>query len=526
MIQEAGPPTRNPLAVCEPPSLNAEEEKWVLGREPPEKQAGTEAAEESGAQIEEAELSEWLSKAAIGKLEKEDTLKLSESFWVAARANVGKVLPEDLEREWRLGQTGRSERAMAIWIADSDIHQLAKLAHQMIAFAQEEIPSLNVLRLMAITAGLLGILRPVRAQNLLNLIMPHRERHAALLDWVSQAEPWAQAGLLLMEPEMKHRVLWNVRLRHPKLEWSWETPEAREALSDLPQAVSQAPPAVRALFQATVPNFWWDIFMERDLKSANRLGENQPGLWWDLLMQQEPKLAAQLQESVDAPGAATSGSRLLLAIATGGLIGAVLTFAWLEGVPPYLQPLRVSAVMAGAQAQEPVPKKPAENTSPRRATQSAMPGPPPTASEGLAAWRQERIEGIRKEFPALERLHLVLRSGTLAQADSILRGGSSIATAGSASYQALLKWTVLAPPADAEVRRAVIRLFCLTLPTRESFDLMELLAAAGEQHAEEFRQMASLMLSAGAGSLAEKEQLQLTRIAQSEAETAPEGGRD
>src|SRR5690606_18817558 len=113
-------------------------------------------------------------------------------------------------------------------------------------------------------------------------------------------------------------------------------------------------------------------------------------------------------------------------------------------------------------------------------------------------------------------LHRSLRTGNLTQVEGILRGGSSIAKMGSPSYRALMKWAMLDPPNDAEVRRAVIRLFSLTLPTREAFDLMEKLAVPGEPYCAEIRQMAGLMLSAGAGTLTERERTQLRRITQNQ----------
>jgi hypothetical protein len=502
MIREASTPTKTSKVVRETPSLDDEGTEEASLREALKNRGASTLVEGSEGLIEDEALKEWLSKAATGKLEKEKTLKLSEAFWKTAREEADHLLPEELEAEWRLGEIGRSERVVAVWIADSDIHQLAKLAQQMIAFAEGGSPSFNVLKLMAMTAGLLGILRPVRARDLLDLIMPHIDRHPALMIWVSQAQTWTEAGHLLVEPEMKHRVLWNVRLRNPTMEWSWETPEAREALSDLPRSLVRAAPDVRGLFQATVPNFWWDLFMKQEANSAD-----------------------PVQGGVASSGAGHPGLRLLLGVTVGCVIGVGLSFAWLEGVRPYLPPSVDAEVKGLAAVVDLDQSKPSGDTPPSGDHQVAILAPAHEANEVLAVWRQERIEAIREEFPAIERLHLVLLTGTLADAENILRGGSSIAEAGSAAHQALLKWAVLSPPADADVRRAVIRLFCLTLPTRETLDLMELLAGAEELHGEEFRRMAGLMLSAGAGALAEGEQIQLSRIAQSGPEETGTGGR-
>jgi hypothetical protein len=493
MIREASTPTKTSKVIRETPSSNDEEREGASASGILESLGVPTLAEGPESLVEDEALKEWLSKAATGKLEKDETLKLSETFWQTARGEADHLVPEALEAEWRRGEIGRSERVLAVWIADSDIHQLAKLAQQMIAFAKEERPSLNFLKLMAMTAGLLGILRPVRARGLLDLILPHLEHHPSLLVWVSQAQSWTEAGHLLMEPEMKHRVLWNVRLRNPTLEWSWETPEAREALGDLPRTLMQAAPDVRGLFQATVPNFWWDLFM-----------------------QQESKSTVPAQGSVVTLAAQPAHSRLLLGVIVGCVVGVTLSFAWLEGRRAYLPSPPDAEVQRFAPVLETDQKKPIAETPPSAPPQVAMPPQASESNETFADWRQERIDAIREEFPAIERLHLVLLTGTLAEAEPILRGGSSIAAVGSTAHQALLRWAVLSPPNDADVRRAVIRLFCLTLPTRDTFDLMELLAGEGELHGEEFRRMAGLMLSAGAHGLAEKEQIQLSRIAKSE----------
>jgi len=495
MIQEASSPEETSAIVQENRSTNAEAELLV---------PNADLSSDAGLTVSHTDheaIKDWLSKATTGRLEKGDSKKIPDSFWENSREWADKVLPEDLGAEWKLGETAVSERVVAAWVAESDVHRLAKLADQLIPFASEDVPSLCVLNLMTTVANMLGIMRPLRARRLLEQVTPHCAAHPSLNDKVQQAQQWTRAGLLLVEPEMRHRVLWNNRLRNPSVEWSWETPEARHALSGLSRVLAQADPEVQALFQAAVPNFWWDLFT-----------------------QQEPAHESRPEKTVETRQSTGPGAKLLLGLTVGSLIGAGLTYFGLEGA---LFPRDQSGGHQGSTTWaaegsshaieqesliDPAMIEPVDGQSKIAAEASPM----AQANGELPTWRVKHIEAIREEFPAIERLHRTLLTGNFAQAESILRGGSSIAERGSPSYRALMKWAVLAPPADSEVRRAVIRLFSLTLPTRESLDLMEQLAKGGEPYGNEFRQMASIMLSAGGGALAEKEQAQLSRIAQSQ----------
>lgn len=445
----------------------------------------------------------WLSKASGRRLKKGDARSIPDSFWERLGTWADQVLPEDLWAEWEVADTVVSERFVAAWVADAEVHRLAKLADHLIAFAEKGNLSVEVLQLMTTVSGLLGIMRPLRSRRLLEMTAPHIRTHPSLEDSQTEAEVWMRAGLVLIEPELKHRVFWNNRLRNPDVEWSWESDEARQALSDLPEALAKAEPEVGALFQAVIPNFWWDLF--------NRSAA-----------------AGTLKMGLKAVGASSAGrnhgfaaGKMWFGLLIGALAGAGLMFFVQNGIP---QPLQVAQGTPNQLAEKPVlDGKAGSADSVPSMVDPLTPAPPllanatstttGTKKSALPDWRSQQIEQIRQEFPAIERLHRVLTKGTLAETENILRGGSSIAAPSTPSYRALLKWAVLDSPEDDEVRRAVIRLFSLTLPTLESFAMLEKLVAEGEPHRDEFKKMAGIMLGAAEGSLSEREKNQLERIA-------------
>lgn len=445
-----------------------------------------------------AALETWIQKATSQKLQAGESAKM-----LAEKGSEDPNWPTQIPlsaliAEWSLGEASVSDRLVAAWIESSDIHRLAKLADQLVAFAESNSPANSVLKLMTITAALLGIMRPQRARRLLQQVQLHHADVPDLCELLAEAERWTLAGLLLTETEPNHRVFWNNRLRNPNVDWNWETNESRDALRVLSPDVATAPHSVRSLFQAVIPNFWWELFAD----------------------QKQPPLApAESQPASNQPVTTGAVGSLVVGSLIGGVVGTVITFFWFTGLIPQL--LSQSGVQLPIPSLAPLSKmpEPASLAAPRpsataRPLGAAIPVPSSelSAAPGLSSWRVQEIEAIRQDFPAIERLHLTLRNGTLDQALPILRGSSSIAETHTPSYQALLKWAVLDPPTQPDVRRAVIRLFGLTLPTQQSFNLMERLAAPSEPHAAEFKQMASIMLTAGGATLAETEIRQLSRI--------------
>jgi hypothetical protein len=102
----------------------------------------------------------------------------------------------------------------------------------------------------------------------------------------------------------------------------------------------------------------------------------------------------------------------------------------------------------------------------------------------------------------------------LQEAGPILRGSSSIASLHSPGYKALLHWAMIDPPADPEVRRAVIRLFSLSPPFSKVLSVLEKSAREGEPYHNEFKEMAGILLTAGHGTTSSEHVERLRRIAE------------
>lgn len=394
--------------------------------------------------------------------------------------------------EIKAGAGDVSLRIVISWAKEGQVHRLAKLADELLRQSESFQPSAKALDLMVEVAYFLGIVRPTRASKLLELVRTTDQWQSAKLKiHQDEALKWTQAGLLLEPCGMVERVLWNNRLRNPQMDWNWETLDARMALEHLQTALPGAPEGVLDLFKNAVPGCWWDLFERAYLQ------DKLPALA-STAASTSPK--SRLSRSAQ-------GSRTFTSLLIGVLVGVAVTIGGIAFKFLDLSHLQNLSPVASA----------ATTLSGPAATARALPSQAraalPTESLSLS-WRQQEIAAIEAEFPALGRLHATLATGTLQEAGPILRGSSSIASLHSPGYKALLHWAMIDPPADPEVRRAVIRLFSLTPPFSKVLSVLEKSAREGEPYHNEFKEMAGILLTAGHGTTSSEHIERLRRIAE------------
>lgn len=390
-------------------------------------------------------------------------------------------------------QTGANDASLRIvisWAKEGQVHRLAKLADELLRQPDSFKPSAKALDLMVELAYFLGIVRPTRARKLLEWVEQNGAWQSAKLKiHQEEALKWTQAGLLLEPCGMVERVLWNNRLRNPQMDWNWETLDARMALEHLQNALPGAPEAVLDLFKTTVPGCWWDLFERACLQ------EKFPAF--------EIKAPSSPPKSLLARWA--QGARAVMPLLVGMLVGAALTIGGMAVNLVDLRQWESQLPISSTSLTKGVPVTTARAQPPRAL--AVLP------NEAIS-WREQEIATIEAEFPALGRLHHVLATGTLKEAGPILRGSSSIASLHSPSYKALLHWAIIDPPADPEVRRAVIRLFALTPPFSKVLSVLEKASREGEPYHNEFKEMAEILLTAGHGTTTAEHVERLRKIAE------------
>ena len=271
--------------------------------------------------------------------------------------------------------------------------------------------------------------------------------------------------------------------------------EARLALAHLAQVLPTDDPAVTELFQGVVPGCWWDLWQTR---------------------QSEEVANSASEKSVLKPTAAPRRWTVVVALVLGVVLGAGaagLGVAVSRGLGAAELLRRVEFGGASSVSSAPA-NSPALGTPIALASEVAteVKAPLEAAKPEALDWRQTRLARIRSEFPALERLHKTLAQGSMREAGGILKGSSSLAGMGSASYQALLEWAMLELPQDAEVRRAVIRYYLMSNPLKDTLPLLEQLAGPGEPHRGEIREMASILLTLNERVLSPEERSRLEQV--------------
>jgi len=427
-------------------------------------------------------LESWLKKAQDSSLTRTDSIHLANLLNGSKSWPMDKVGVHHLLAEMRAGASAMTRMVLLVRAKDTQVHSLAKLADEIIRHKQGVLVSAESLFAVSEFSQFLDIVRPFRSNNLNQLAQSHLLTHpelilpAGLKNSLGEAEKWTHVGLLLGSSSSTERIFWNNRRRNPEMTWNWEDPDARAALRSASSFLPNASIAVEQLFQAAVPDSWWDIMEKTCLKQA------EP----DAI---EPS-SLHLSKKLQSKSSFSKPVKIAAMVALVGAVGAALSTESFD-FPSKTPPPQI--------LQTPSPKSVAVTVNPSVNSVKPPPSTPPTSpahTPQLAPWRLKEIADIQQAFPALQRLQNTLHTGTLKEAEPILKGTSSIASLRTPSYQAPLRWAMVDPPEDAAVRRAIIRVFTLTPPLSDTLPILEKAAGEGEPYRDEMKEMASIVLSA------------------------------
>ncbi len=152
------------------------------------------------------------------------------------------------------------------WAAKGENHRLVRLAEAMIAAHSKMQYSGAVDVMLALTTSL-AVTRFPRAEQLFGHAQPLADAEQA--DAVEEARQWLAAGKIVRAGSQEIRDLWEQRLRRSRQRWNWSAKEERQALLFLVEQLDPAQDGA-TLFQAVVPECWWDLLVKRteDLSAA------------------------------------------------------------------------------------------------------------------------------------------------------------------------------------------------------------------------------------------------------------------
>jgi hypothetical protein len=346
------------------------------------------------------------------------------------------------------------------WTRQGETHKLSRLGLALLE-TQPPVRTHEGGQIMALLASLLGILRPPRAQRLLETSRPLL-RDSTDLQLLNEANEWVAIGCILEELSSEDRVFWNRRLREPTEDWEWDTAEARGALLRLA-------PLMKVLADEDLPRFQRTV----------------PGCWWDAI--HEPKAADHLPNPLSL-GAQNSRLKNVAIFVTGLLVGGL---AMTVGIPMLGEPPEIAQNPANA----------ASKTTTLLAAQAAK--------HPQAAERQAALVQLIQKHGDLQRLHNVVKTGSVRENEALIYGRGSMAPMGSPYYRTLIRWLMLDPPDNADVRLAIAKIATRALPPEELLSTLKMCIYPGSPNEGEASECANWTLELGAGGLTEAQKREL-----------------
>jgi hypothetical protein len=401
------------------------------------------------------------------------------------------------------------------WTRQGETHKLVRLAEALLD-AQPPVLTHEAGQIMALLTSLLGVLRPVQAPRWLAACRPLL-KDSVDPHLLKEAAQWVEVGQLLLPLPQEDRLFWNRRLREPESDWDWESNEALDALQRLAPLLPVQHETL-PLFQAALPRCWWALWRAGQGMAPLPAGPRARSLstfvlglvtgigcmmlagWWVLYKLPLPEWV-YFGESQQA---------------TAGIVGQtapsrpeptppVFTFHAVE--PPVKTPPPSADRMPVVEA------PPVKIASVKRPEPPAAPAAVPVVLSPAMKSRQAEAAEIATAMPDLTRLHSLVKSGSLREAIPHVQGRTMVASQGSRQHRALLRWLMLDPPMDLEVRELVGKTAVRTLDSKEMCETLKFCLHTDSPNLPQARECASLLLALRAEGLNETERQMLTAAA-------------
>ncbi|MES2595166.1 MAG: hypothetical protein V4662_07520 [Verrucomicrobiota bacterium] len=425
------------------------------------------------------------------------------------------VQPAQLTAELRQGCADLTTLVLTQWVRQGETHKLKQLGDALLA-EESKWHTHESARIMAVLAGLLGILRPVLAQRLLAEASP-KMKDASDKALMRDAGQWVDAGSLLEGCVPEERVFWNRRLREPAADWHWDTAEARMALGHLSRKRPSEDVDLH-LFQNTVPGCWWDLWRDHEAAAASpktvpqAVKKSRGGFGLGLVLGVAASAALAWLGYANLPEAKVKEVPVYVTqvvekkVEVEKLVPAPGPSALVleeekEPAPPIRESLRkLQSLLKRA------PSPMAKATSvPAQATPQLVaaslkrdPGAEPPAAETGSMTKLEARKRAVQEFasqhPDVARLVRLVKDGSYRENAQLIQGGSTVASMGSPAYRHMIHWLVLDPPERADSRLVVMKMALRAIPAVEAIPLFDLCYYEGSPNEIEIKECSQLLL--------------------------------
>ncbi|MBB5039101.1 hypothetical protein [Prosthecobacter dejongeii] len=385
------------------------------------------------------------------------------------------------------------------WAAKADLARLTRLAEALIA-TQSKMNSTEVVDLMLALTTSLSISRYSRAEQLLSAASAHAGEDEE--DALREAHLWLGAGGIVRGCTQEARDLWDVRLRRPRVAWTWTSAEECSALAQLAHSLDPHSEAA-VLFQAVVPSCWWDLLIGR----ARDVTAYEAALTAAKAAAQER--ARQVDEIVPEPPKTLVRQPIIVwrgvPFFIGGLVGAwALVLGIWAGPYDLVRTATEPPALAEKNGVSEVPQ----------AQSPVLPEHP------HAAWRKAQTESLAAEVPELRHWVEKIELGEWKEFETLLKGDSAELPKDDPKYQKLLLWLHLDPPSNAQTRRQVPLLLASLRQDSTVIELWEKLVYPGSLNAQEIQEAALRTQHESKEAWSPTQRAQLSRLVEAKV-TAP-----